>query len=101
MASGDLDEKHEVCTQLISGGSTQFESWRGDVVPTGPEVAGGSATFGRSARNAAYSLGDYVAQPAIMLAAAPFLVHHLGFEQYGLWMLASAILSGADRKSVV
>jgi O-antigen/teichoic acid export membrane protein len=30
-----------------------------------------------------------------MLAAAPLLVRHLGFEQYGLWMLASAILSGA------
>jgi len=58
-------------------------------------MAGRSATFLRSALNAAYGLGDYVAQPAIMLAAAPFLVHHLGFEQYGLWMLASAILSGA------
>jgi O-antigen/teichoic acid export membrane protein len=53
-----------------------------------------SPPFRRSAENAAYSLADYVAQPAAMLAAAPFLVHHLGLQQYGVWMLVSAMLSG-------
>ncbi len=49
----------------------------------------------RNVRNAVYSLAEYLAQPAAMLAAAPFLVHRLGLQQYGLWMLVSAILGGA------
>jgi O-antigen/teichoic acid export membrane protein len=55
-----------------------------------------NSIFCTSARNAAYSLADYVAQPAAMLAAAPFIVRNLGLQQYGVWMLVSAILSGGS-----
>jgi O-antigen/teichoic acid export membrane protein len=58
-----------------------------------------SQNVDRSVRNAAYSLADYVAQPVAMLVAAPFLVHHLGLQQYGLWMLVSTILGGAGTLS--
>jgi O-antigen/teichoic acid export membrane protein len=59
-----------------------------------------SPPFRRSAENAAYGLADYVAQPAVMLVAAPFLVHHLGLQQYGVWMLVTAILSGVGIISI-
>ena len=99
MASCYLDQKYEGFTQLITEGRTRFQNWCANGVSDCLRIAERSATFLRSTRNAAYSLGDYVAQPAIMLAAAPFLVHRLGFEQYGLWMLASAILVGAGNLS--
>jgi len=44
------------------------------------------------ATNALYSTAEYLALPVSMLVAAPFLVHRLGLEQYGIWMLVSAIL---------
>lgn len=53
---------------------------------------GNSRNFRQSAGNAAYSIAEYIAQPAAMLLAAPFLVHHLGLPQFGIWMLVSAIL---------
>jgi O-antigen/teichoic acid export membrane protein len=49
--------------------------------------------------NAAYSILDYVAQPACMLVAAPILVHHLGLAQYGLWLIASAAVSAGSSVS--
>jgi O-antigen/teichoic acid export membrane protein len=52
----------------------------------------GSRNFRKSASNAAYSIAEYIAQPAAMLLAAPFLVHRLGLPQFGIWMLVSAIL---------
>jgi len=52
----------------------------------------GSRNFRESASNAAYSVAEYIAQPAASLLAAPFLVRHLGLAQYGIWMLVSAIL---------
>jgi O-antigen/teichoic acid export membrane protein len=51
-----------------------------------------SRNFRESAGNASYSIAEYIAQPLSMLVAAPFLVHKLGLNQYGIWMLVSAIL---------
>jgi O-antigen/teichoic acid export membrane protein len=51
-----------------------------------------SRNFRESAGNSFYSVAEYMAQPLSMLVAAPFLVHKLGLPQYGIWMLASAIL---------
>jgi O-antigen/teichoic acid export membrane protein len=51
-----------------------------------------SRNFRESAGNAFYSIAEYIAQPVSMLLAAPFLVHKLGLNQYGIWMLVSAIL---------
>lgn len=51
-----------------------------------------SRNFRESAQNACYSIAEYIAQPVSMLLAAPFLVHKLGLDQYGIWMLVSAIL---------
>jgi len=51
-----------------------------------------SRNFRESAGNSFYSIAEYIAQPVSMLVAAPFLVHRLGLPQYGIWMLASAIL---------
>jgi O-antigen/teichoic acid export membrane protein len=53
---------------------------------------GDSRHFRDSATNSAYSVAEYIALPICMLAAAPFLVHHLGLAQYGVWMLVSSIL---------
>ncbi len=50
-----------------------------------------SQVFRGSATNATYSVAEYVAQPLLMIAAAPFLVHRLGLDLYGIWMLVSAI----------
>lgn len=44
--------------------------------------------------NAGYGLVDYIVQPAAMLLGARFLVHRLGLEQYGIWMLVSAVVGG-------
>jgi O-antigen/teichoic acid export membrane protein len=51
-----------------------------------------SRNFRESAGNAFYSIAEYLAQPVSMLVAAPFLVHKLGLQQYGIWVLVSAIL---------
>jgi O-antigen/teichoic acid export membrane protein len=45
--------------------------------------------------NGFYSIIEYVAQPAGMLIAAPFLLHRLGISTYGLWMLIMAVVSGS------
>lgn len=51
-----------------------------------------SRNFRESSGNAFYSIAEYIAQPLSMLVASPFLVHKLGLQQYGIWMLVSAIL---------
>lgn len=53
---------------------------------------GSSRNFRDSATNSVYSVAEYIALPLCMLVAAPFLVHHLGLPQYGIWMLVSSIL---------
>lgn len=42
--------------------------------------------------NAMYGAADFLAQPVVMLIAAPPLVHLLGLQQYGIWMLVAAVL---------
>ncbi len=51
-----------------------------------------STHLGGSMGSAIYSAADYVAQPITMIAAARFLLHHLGASQYGVWMLVMAIV---------
>ena len=51
-------------------------------------------TNARGYENALYGVADYLALPIGMLLAAPFLLRHLGAAQYGVWILASAAVSG-------
>lgn len=51
-------------------------------------------TKARGYENAFYGVADYLALPTGMLLAAPFLLRHLGAAQYGVWILASAAVSG-------
>lgn len=46
--------------------------------------------------NAAYGVFDYVAYPVGMLLVAPVLLHHLGVTQYGVWIVATAIVSAGS-----
>jgi O-antigen/teichoic acid export membrane protein len=43
--------------------------------------------------NAAYGALDYAAYPVTMLLAAPILLRHLGVAQYGVWVVAVAVLN--------
>ena len=58
-----------------------------------------SRIFREGAGNAFYGVTDYVVQGLAMLAAARFLVRHLGLSQYGLWMLATAVIAGMESLS--
>jgi O-antigen/teichoic acid export membrane protein len=46
--------------------------------------------------NAAYGVFDYAAHPIGMLLVAPPLLHHLGVAQYGVWVIATAAVSGGS-----
>jgi O-antigen/teichoic acid export membrane protein len=46
--------------------------------------------------NSAYGLLDYAAYPFGMLALAPIVLRHLGTAQYGIWAVATAIVSFAS-----
>jgi O-antigen/teichoic acid export membrane protein len=48
----------------------------------------------RPVSNATYGIAEYVSLPALMLCSAPFLLRRLGVEQYGIWLLASAAVTG-------
>lgn len=50
--------------------------------------------------NALYGVADYLVQPLGMLLATPFLLNRLGASQYGLWMLAMAVIAGASVLSI-
>jgi O-antigen/teichoic acid export membrane protein len=43
--------------------------------------------------NAAYGVLDYVSYPLGMLLVAPIVLHKLGASEYGLWMIATAVIS--------
>jgi O-antigen/teichoic acid export membrane protein len=43
--------------------------------------------------NAAYGMLDYGAFPLGMLVVAPVLLHNVGVAQYGVWTMASAVVS--------
>jgi len=57
-------------------------------------VLRGSQHLRANLGNAGYGLVDYIAQPTAMIISARFLVHRLGLEQFGVWMLVSAVLGG-------
>lgn len=46
--------------------------------------------------NAAYGVFDYAAHPIGMLLVAPVLLRHLGVAQYGVWVVATAVVSGGS-----
>src|SRR5258708_34775498 len=52
-----------------------------------------SRSFRENTVNSLFGVLDYLVQGLAMLAAASFLVRHLGLSQYGLWMLATAVIS--------
>lgn len=43
--------------------------------------------------NAAFGVLDYVSYPFGMLLVAPIVLHRLGASEYGLWMIATAVIS--------
>jgi O-antigen/teichoic acid export membrane protein len=43
--------------------------------------------------NAVYGVMDYAAYPFGMLLVAPTILHKLGASEYGLWMIATAVVS--------
>lgn len=47
----------------------------------------------RHLTNAGYGVLDYVSYPIGMLLVAPIVLHRLGAAEYGLWMIATAIIS--------
>jgi O-antigen/teichoic acid export membrane protein len=47
-----------------------------------------------SAGNSMFSLMEYIALPVLMLLSAPYLIRHLGVQQFGVWMLIGAIIGG-------
>ena len=53
------------------------------------------STSDRIRDNVLYSVLDYASQPALMLAATPYLLRELGAQQYGLWMLVNSIAATA------
>jgi O-antigen/teichoic acid export membrane protein len=67
------------------------ETWNLRTFGKGVATLRRSHVFRGGATNATYSVAEYVTQPLLMLAAAPFLVHRLGLDLYGIWMLVSAI----------
>jgi O-antigen/teichoic acid export membrane protein len=47
----------------------------------------------RHLANAVYGVLDYVSYPFGMLLVAPVVLHKLGAAEYGLWMIATAVVS--------
>lgn len=47
----------------------------------------------RHITNAAYGVLDYISYPLGMLLVAPIVLHRLGASEYGLWMIATAVIS--------
>jgi O-antigen/teichoic acid export membrane protein len=47
----------------------------------------------RHLTNAGYGILDYISYPAGMLLVAPIVLHRLGAAEYGLWMIATAVIS--------
>lgn len=50
-----------------------------------------SEIFQRSIRNASFSTIEYVITPLLYIISTPFLVHRLGINHYGIWMLANSV----------
>jgi len=58
-----------------------------------------SRSFRKNTVNSLFGVLDYLVQGLAMLAAASFLVRHLGLPQYGLWMLATAVAGSMETLS--
>jgi O-antigen/teichoic acid export membrane protein len=50
----------------------------------------------RHLSNAGYGVLDYVSYPLGMLLVAPVVLHRLGAAEYGLWMIATAVISAGS-----
>jgi hypothetical protein len=50
----------------------------------------------RTLLNGAYAVAEYISQPLGLLLAAPYLLHHLGAAQFGVWVLASAAVNSGN-----
>ncbi len=50
----------------------------------------------RSLTNAVSGVIDYVSYPLGMLLVAPVILHRLGASEYGLWMIATAVVSAGS-----
>jgi len=50
-------------------------------------------------RNGAFGVLEYAAQPLGIVLAAPCLLRHLGTAQFGVWVIASAAVSGGNTVS--
>jgi O-antigen/teichoic acid export membrane protein len=48
----------------------------------------------RHLANGLYGVLDYASYPLGMLLVAPIVLHKLGASEYGLWMIATAVISG-------
>ena len=46
-----------------------------------------------SVKNVLWSGASYLAAPAVQLVCAPFLIHRLGTDVYGVWMLVNSVLA--------
>jgi O-antigen/teichoic acid export membrane protein len=46
--------------------------------------------------NVLYGVVDYLAYPAAMLLAAPIVLHNLSITGYGVWSVATAVISGGS-----
>src|SRR5262245_42462756 len=71
----------------------------GPVIPSVRREPGLIRTFGvdrQVGKNAAFSLAEYLLVPVLQFATTPFLVHRLGLEQVGIWILRNSILGIAD-----
>lgn len=47
----------------------------------------------RHLANAIYGLVDYASYPLVMLLAAPVVLRRMGASEYGLWIIATAVIS--------
>jgi O-antigen/teichoic acid export membrane protein len=47
----------------------------------------------RHLTNAGYGVLDYISYPAGMLLVAPIVLHKMGAAEYGLWMIATSVIS--------
>jgi O-antigen/teichoic acid export membrane protein len=58
-----------------------------------------SRSLRKNTINSLFGVLDYLIQGLAMLAAASFLVRRFGLSQYGLWMLATAVINSMESLS--
>jgi len=50
----------------------------------------------RHLSNAGFGILDYISYPLGMLIVAPIVLHRMGAAEYGLWMIATSIISAGS-----